>query len=117
MSHPADDGRYVSNGGEQYLVSAKEIENTGDEETAFATGELEVVADGEEADWTAIGNASDVNEDIPAGESVEGLSGFRIVEEAETVSITASAVLGNYAATFEHNDSLEIQFEPIESAE
>ena len=50
MSHPADDGHYVSDGGEQYLVSAKEIENTGDEETSFATGELEVVADGEEAD-------------------------------------------------------------------
>lgn len=115
MSHPDDDGQYTSDDGEQYLVLAKEIENTGDEETSFATGELDVVTAEEEAEWTAIANASGMNENIPAGESAKGLSAFTIIERADTVSITASPTLESYAATFEHADSLELPFGPIDS--
>ena len=114
MSRTDDEGQYISDDGERYLVLAKRIENTGDEETSFATGELVVTAGREEADWTAIGNASGVNEDVPPGESAEGLSAFEIAEEAEAVSITASPLLGSYAATFEYDDSLGIPFESIE---
>ncbi|MFC6764965.1 DUF4352 domain-containing protein [Natrinema soli] len=108
---------YDSPDGEQQLIVQVEITNTGEETTGFVPGEMQVLADGTEAEWAVLVDGSRLDVDLEPGESVNDWMAFTIPEDTNEVVITIRdySVI-EHAAEFTHDESMEVDVIPYSSS-
>lgn len=111
---PDEEQFWESADDEQYLILQLAIENTGDNPADFVPGELQITADGTEAEWTVLVDGSRLDVTLDPAESVEDWVAFTIPADSEEIVITAEPVGDAYAAQFESDETLEVPFVPYE---
>ena len=111
---PDEEQFWESADDEQYLILQLAIENTGDNPADFVPGELQITADGTEAEWTVLVDGSRLDVTLDPGESVEDWVAFTIPADSEEIVITAEPVEDAYAVQFESDETLEVPFVPYE---
>lgn len=104
---------FDSSDGEQYLIFQTEITNTGEETAHFVPGQMEVLADGTEAEWTVVDDGSKLNVNLEPEESADGWVVFTIPEDTNEVVITIqdSSII-EYAAEFTHDEEMDVDVVP-----
>lgn len=111
---PDEEQFWESADDEHYLILQLAIENTGDNPADFVPSELQITADGTEAEWTVLVDGSRLDVTLDPGESVEDWVAFTIPANSGEVVITAEPVGDAYAAQFESDETLEVPFVPHE---
>ncbi|GAB7018786.1 hypothetical protein [Halostagnicola bangensis] len=115
QSDPETDQFHRPPEGEQHLVIQKEITNTGEETANFVPRQMNVAVGGTEADWTVIDDVSKLDVDLEPEESVNEWTAFAVPENPSEVAITIQEVVSvDYAATFTHDENLEVEVVPAE---
>ena len=114
VTFPNEDQYWESADEEQYLILQLAIENTGDNPADFVPGELQITADGTEAEWTVLVDGSRLDVTLDSGESVEDWVAFTIPTDSDEIVITAEPVGDAYTAQFESDETLDIPFVPYE---
>lgn len=114
VTFPDEEQFWESADDEHYLILQLAIENTDDNPADFVPGELQITANGTEAEWTVLVDGGRLNVTLDPAESVEDWVAFTIPTNSDEVVITADPVGDAYAAQFESDETLEVPFVPYE---